>query len=665
MVLSNLSFFKVSHSEKYRPDIDGLRALAVLLVIFGHFFPTVFPRGLAGGYIGVDIFFVISGFLISTIIFKQLARNKFSFKEFYIRRIKRIFPSLIAMLGLVSFFCWYFFVPSEFVELLGYPLLSTTGFFRNIHLVFVGNNYFNLGRDPLLHLWSLAVEEQFYIFFPILMVVLFKTVSKKIRLIGLVIFLAFLASFLWNIWLVQVRPITAYYLISTRAWELLLGTGLAYLLLYKERLFSVQFLEKSTQIWHWAWVQNGVSLLALSGIIFAATGIVDFSGHYPGGYALLPTLGALFIMATPKSVLNRYLLSNGALVWVGLLSYSLYLWHWPLFMFVKKMQPLPSIELRMGLIGLTFVLAILSTVFIENPIRRQTSKAVLFLVSIMALFAIFSAGIIAGKIKPYTFYKNPELTQNIETALADWGYPSQFNNPNSLNTLDSRGFPFPSFGKGSKVILFFGDSNAKQYWPRVELLMKSNPDLFESYTVVFAAYPAQAPIPNSGKTPAEKEFLEKAIQFASQAQVERVVLISRWAPFFPLEKEFTNKEQYLKKNMKNLEEMILSLKKQGKDVFFFLQSPTSIKQNPRSYIQSGFNQKTYPLQESESYKSNQLLKELAIKMSVTLIDPTPVLSFNGLCFILDENNQPIYSDETHLRASFAQKRATFVDSIFE
>lgn len=350
---------------KYRADIDGLRAIAVLAVVLFH----AFPSSIKGGFVGVDIFFVISGFLISTILFSSLDQGRFSFIDFYSRRIKRIFPTLLIVLIFCYAFGWVSLLPDEF-EQLGKHIAGGSGFISNF-LYWKESGYFDNSADtkPLLHLWSLGVEEQFYIVWP-----LFLWFAWKRRINLLAITLLFLAaSFMLNIWKINSDPVLTFYSPQTRFWELLVGAILAYIALYKKNLLD--YLgprpdQKTSEQIKQRVILQLPALLGM-GLIVIGLLIMDKAKQFPGWWAILPTLGTFLIIAAgPHSWLNKFLLSHPLLKWFGLISFPLYLWHWPLLAFMRILQSQPpSFEMRLAAVLLAILLAWLTYTLIEKPIR--------------------------------------------------------------------------------------------------------------------------------------------------------------------------------------------------------------------------------------------------------------------------------------------------------
>jgi peptidoglycan/LPS O-acetylase OafA/YrhL len=358
--------------QNYRPDIDGLRAIAVLSVIGFHAFPTAMP----GGFMGVDLFFVISGFLISTIIFNGLSADRFSFIDFYSRRIKRIFPALLLVLMTSFVIGWFVLLPGELKQL-GKHIAAGAGFGSNFVLL-SESGYFDKLSDtkPLLHLWSLGIEEQFYVIWPFALYLTWK--FKKSFLVVITVLL--LASFALNVGRIHLHAVSVFYNPATRFWELMVGACLASLVLEKTAL----------TVWINAQDHKRRNFLAISGLMLLALGyfFLTKEKRFPGWWALLPTLGAASIIAAGAHAwLNRKVLAHPVLVWVGLISYPLYLWHWPLLSFARVVQSeTPSIAIRSAAIALSVFLAWLTYVLVEKRVRHLKNKNVtVTLISLMLL----------------------------------------------------------------------------------------------------------------------------------------------------------------------------------------------------------------------------------------------------------------------------------------
>ena len=361
---------------KYRADIDGLRALAVLSVVIYHAFPT----RLTGGFIGVDIFFVISGFLISTIILGNLQKGSFSYLEFYRRRIRRIFPALMVVLLACLGLGWFGLLAGEYQQM-GWHTLGGIGFVSNLMLWSeAGFDYFNTASEskPLLHLWSLAIEEQFYIVWPLLLVAVWK---RQWNFMGVACGIALL-SFSFNVLSFPAHAQAAFYSPLSRFWELIIGGLLAHALMHKADAMARH--------------ANAQSVLGMA-LIVAGLALINQERAFPGWWALLPTLGAaLLISAGPLAWLNRTVLSNPVAVWFGKISYPLYLWHWPLLSLAMlwNNEETPAGPVRLGLVLLAIALAWLTYRFIELPIRVGNLGATPKLVGAFCLVGLLAAPVI-------------------------------------------------------------------------------------------------------------------------------------------------------------------------------------------------------------------------------------------------------------------------------
>lgn len=409
--------------QKYRADIDGLRAIAVLSVIGYHAFPNI----ITGGFTGVDIFFVISGYLISTIILSSLERGSFSFLEFYIRRIRRIFPALLLILIACFAFGWHTLLADEYKQL-GKHIAGGAGFISNL-VLWNESGYFNNAAEskPLLHLWSLGIEEQYYIFWPFLLWLAWK---NKLNILTILITTATI-SFTLNINEVSHNVVAAFYSPITRFWELIMGSVLAYAYLHKDRsyvnqrLWLDQFLNKI--IYSQPPKSNGDTLrntLSLLGItlIITSTMLITKNMRFPGWYAVIPALGTvLTIAAGPNTWLNRALLSKPILLWVGSISYPLYLWHWPLLSFARIIEgTTPSIESRVIAIASSVALAWLTYILIERPIRYGNKSIEKTTVLICLMLLIGTIGYIDYQLDGMRFRSLVKRTSVINDQLEGW-----------------------------------------------------------------------------------------------------------------------------------------------------------------------------------------------------------------------------------------------------
>lgn len=358
---------------KYRPDIDGLRAIAVLSVVAFH----AFPEWIKGGFIGVDVFFVISGYLISTIIFENIEKGTFSFFEFYSRRIRRIFPALLLVLSTIYAIGWFTLLADEYA-LLGKHIAAGAAFISNF-ILWSESGYFDRIADtkPLLHLWSLGIEEQFYIIYPAIIWIIFR---KKKNIITITLIMLIL-SFYINISNIKAQKIATFYSPQTRFWELMLGGILAWWNLNTKTI--VHTLLSCRCIWpHFSEYASLVithknklcNMLSASGATILLYWLIYFNktSRFPGKWALIPTLCSVSIIAAGQNTwFNKKILSNRFMVWIGLISFPLYLWHWPLLSLLRIIHgETPNLKLRLTAVIASAVLAWATYVTIESPIRR-------------------------------------------------------------------------------------------------------------------------------------------------------------------------------------------------------------------------------------------------------------------------------------------------------
>lgn len=367
----------LAKKSDYRPDIDGLRAIAVLSVIAFHAFPSL----ARGGFIGVDIFFVISGYLISKHIWEDLGTGKFSIKTFYARRVRRIFPALCVVLLFCVGAGWVILTPGEY-EQLGTHMVASAAFISNL-IYWQEAGYFDNAADtkPLLHLWSLGVEEQFYIVWPLFLAFFWRHSRHLAWALPGVLG----ASLIYSMMLVRHDAVADFYSPLTRFWELALGAGLAYMALHNITINAIN--------------RSLISWLGL-GLMLGAIVIINRDHSFPGAWALLPAVGAAcLIYAANSAWLNRHVLSHPLLVWVGLISYPLYLWHWPLFSFARIMESeTPSIGVRLWLIAASIVLAWLTYEFFERPLRSRALSRNMLLILCVSLLLLGIAGLAVRKL---------------------------------------------------------------------------------------------------------------------------------------------------------------------------------------------------------------------------------------------------------------------------
>ena len=444
----------------YRPDIDGLRAVAVLSVVAYHAFPSLLP----GGFIGVDVFFVISGFLISGIILGNLERGAFSLADFYYRRMKRIFPALLVVLAATYLLGWIVLLAEEFSQL-GKHIAGGATFTSNL-VLWQESGYFDneAATKPLLHLWSLGVEEQFYVFWPLL---LWLAWTRRLNVLAVVVAIAS-CSFALGLLQTGSDPTAAFYSPFSRFWELMLGAMLACASVQKHRTLPV--VAANVRIARFTASVIGAALLVSALVLVREQ-------DFPGWWATLPTVGTLLLIAAgPGGLFNRTILSRKPLVWFGLISYPLYLWHWPLLSLAEILQDEPAPALRGVLALLAVALAWLTYRFVETPVRqgnnRRRTAFALGTLMVMAgctgfathqLDGITSRAVVAQNIDPRTGFDGgwPEYARG-----CDFVRPEQ--KQLFYCAVDARGVPrFALIGDSKAGALFpglFRTSSAGGTW---------------------------------------------------------------------------------------------------------------------------------------------------------------------------------------------------------
>jgi peptidoglycan/LPS O-acetylase OafA/YrhL len=373
---------------KYRVEIDGLRAFAILPVVLFHAGFTT----MSGGFLGVDIFFVISGYLITTIIYQELLQERFSIVAFYERRARRILPALVFMLFVTTVVGFITFSPQQLKDY-GQSLVSVAVFSSNVYFYLTSGYFSKLANEiPLLHTWSLAVEEQFYIFFPLLLMLVFHAYQRLVSAIVLIS----CGSFLTALWLQQQDSSANFYLIFSRAWELLAG---AFVALYYGKLSQI-----NRQYRNWL-ASLGLVVIIISLFIFSR------QSQHPGFITLLPVLGTCLVIAFSANTAVARLLSFPVFVSIGVVSYSLYLWHQPVFAFIHLKLPQVSYIYIALAFTVTYVLSVCSYRLVEAPFRakNKVSRQQLFLCSAISLASCLAVGL--------WFHLSDGLSERFNTSL--------------------------------------------------------------------------------------------------------------------------------------------------------------------------------------------------------------------------------------------------------
>jgi len=616
----------------YRPEIDGLRAIAILLVIFYHAELTIFEDNIfQSGFIGVDIFFVISGYLITSIILKELlVSNKFSFGYFYERRARRLLPALFFVMLLTFPLAWLYLLPGDFLDY-SKSILYSIGFSSNFYFHFSGLEYGATDSlyKPFLHTWSLSVEEQYYIIFPILLILCFKFLKNYILII-LTIFL--ILSLLVAEWGSKSFPSATFYFLHSRMWELLAGSILAYLEIYKNiKIKNI-------------YANNLGTLFGASLIIFFILFYTKNLNH-PSLITFIPVLGVCFIIffSNKHDYVTR-ILSSKLFVGTGLISYSLYLWHFPIFAFARVKDNTPSEYDKFEWIALTFVLSIITYFcvekFFKNKIAITKNRLIFFLSSILFLVLILNFYTIYKKGFSYKYRITENYTLDKSFYLDKW---TKFNEKIGM----------PKFDDSNKTkILIVGNSHANDTFNSFYL----NKELFDSeqFSIVnvhVACFYYFLKNKNSLPLYCEQVFNDKDFSLIKNLFLESdlVVISTRWS----------------EDDINTLENLIKVLKDNKKRIVLFNSSPETNTKIRREFNILDFfvfrNNRLPDLEEldnieSEMFKQirnrekvNKKLKKISETTNIKMLLKEQFLCNveKKRCSVMTDNEEKIFWDYAH------------------
>ncbi|MDI1266957.1 MAG: acyltransferase family protein [bacterium] len=654
-------FLSQRATDNYRADIDGLRAFAVLSVVLFHAFPKV----VTGGFVGVDIFFVISGFLISQILFTEMSEHRFSFATFYGRRIRRIFPALAVCLAAVLAFGFVFLMPFELAELAKHVFFGA-GFLSNI-AIWSEAGYFDAAasQKPLLHLWSLGIEEQFYILWPALLWAAFRIKAK----VGQLLAVLFLASFAINIALSINNIADDFYLPVARFWEILAGAGLAW--------GRSIVLSPSVRSW-----------ISFAGLAILLTSVVSFTPglRFPGWPALLPVAGSVaIILAGRTAAVNRIVFSNRVVVFVGLISYPLYLWHWPLisYAYIIRLGKPPTPLMATALLAASFLLAWATYRFIEYPIRfgahrqRRTQIAA----ASMAILGAAGLAVWTKEGLPERFPPLPGIdVRKIGIARLD----ADFKPTTGMKVLD-HGWPLVAqLGHGERKVALGGDSLLFHYGPRVQQLADERQLAANTY---FVTGPRCAAVPGLIQ---RDQFAPCAnlprilVDLVQREKVQSVVLGAAWSGYINEEMMMEVEGRRLPLTTKegvdafysNLEHYVRLLQGQGAKVYLVLAVPRHPRFSPREMVTrslTGFRiapdvEQAVPTAELQTVHAtvNAKLRAIGEHTGATLLDPLPDICGTGEgCLPFFGASEPKFSDDAHLRPVFVREHLRFLDPLLK
>jgi peptidoglycan/LPS O-acetylase OafA/YrhL len=658
-----------AHRFNYRPDVDGLRAIAIISVVIYHAFPRLMP----GGFVGVDVFFVISGFLISGILLQSLRTGTFSFPGFYANRVRRLFPALLVVLSACFVFGWFFLLPDEYANL-GKHMVGAVSYVENFILRReVG--YFDTRSTlkPLMHLWSLGIEEQFYLTYPLF---LWITWHFRRNLFAVVLVLAAL-SFSLNILQIRHDPAGAFFLPQTRGWELAMGCAIACLAIAgkgQSTPAAVQWLAQFAA-WQSNLLRNVCSAFGMLLIVVAVKGIQE-NDLFPGWRALLPSCGAaLVILGGPTAWINRKILAARFAVFVGLISYPLYLWHWPILTFARILHGSEaSASVRIGGVLLSFALAWVTFRFVESPIRfgRRTwiTPVALVLTSVIVAglgYAAYQDGFIErfpkfvgdlGHLRQVV-WSTPECREIAGLAQIDYCRTTSGRPPDVLLIGDSHAAVLydglaPAYNQRSLTLMNLGQAGCAPFYDtRTFSLGQREKDC--------------------------KEPVNRMLEFAAHASSVHTIILSSRGPryvsgegFGPAEADGTPKriiwstapegtpqpEMYVQA----LTRTVSLLTSTGKHLILFVDWP-ELGFDPRSCLPRPVTlfSKPRPLcavardqvdARNRAYRAVlfELQKQFA---GLQLFDPTPFLCDLSACYAMKDGHL-LYSDDNHVSIAGAR-----------
>lgn len=617
-----------------------------------------------GGYVGVDVFFVISGFLISSILFREINEDRFSLTAFYGRRIRRIFPALVVCLATVLSYGFIVLIPFELAQL-GKNVFFGASFLSNIAL-WSETDYFDTAASlkPLLHLWSLSVEEQFYILWPALLWMAARAGAP----LGKMLIALFLGSFAINIALSTINTSAAFYLPFSRFWEFLAGAGLAW-----RRDINITSMARSR--------------ISFAGLAALLTSVALFTAgiNFPGSPALLPVAGSIaLILAGPDATVNRIVLANRAVVFIGLISYPLYLWHWPLISYAlilrmeKPLTPLMAIIL----VALSVLLGWMTYRFIEYPIRFGAKRHLRTLIVTSCLAVLGACGLAVwinnGFPERFPPYPGGLDIRKINAAKFDFIYrPTK-----DMEVTDQDTILISHLGHGNRKVVLGGDSLLQHYGPRVQQLADEAKLSTNTY---FITLPSCAPVP--GFIDSSRCYILPGllVDLVRREKVQSVVLGASWIGY-------GGGKQLVERDGKrstldtaegkdafyaNLEDYVRKLQGEGANVYLVLGVPgPDGRFNPSEMVtrsSTGFQiapgfDKAIPIVELRAVHIfvDSKLRNIAERTGATLLDPFPDVCGDGEdCSPTFGAGEPKFSDGMHLRPIFVRDHLHFLDNLLK
>lgn len=634
--------FFVASSENYRADIDGLRAVAVLLVIFFHINKNSVP----GGFVGVDIFFVISGFLITQNISSQIEQGKFSLTEFYRRRIKRIIPAMAFVVLLTTLFSQYFLLPVDALKEARSALWSMFSLGNIFFWKYLDTGYFATESmtAPLLHLWSLGVEEQFYVFWPFFLLLLSK--FKLHKFWSLIVFVLAFFSFALGEWWYAEHPTFVYYMLPFRAGELMAGALAARAVMQQKK--SIPTLNAPKKYFTELCAVMGVLLITWSAFCLSD------ADKFPGFNAVFPALGT-GLMLYAGAVSNRVnsLLAFKGLVWIGLISYSAYLWHWPVLAFLRYGYGYANLAFAPGVAVflLTLLLAYLSYRFIETPFRNSSAR----FKPIVTRFFILPAGVLIVLIvfiqntdglgvRYWTPYRliHQDLISQTKPAV-EYDYVCQKPELGKQD-IESSACVLGRGAGDSQSVLLWGDSNASHYIGMLATFAEMEGFRFRNMEHGSCPPLMSDPMPYVSEQiyPGCSRSLDRV--YSALTHYDVLIISASWSVY---QKQNANFLQTFRKS-------VLSLVAQGKKIILIGKIPTfktydrfcKVKALVYPYLNCDIPRQKM---NADIASSNQFLRELAARHdNVEYYDIQNELCNEEGCSPLDKNGEALYYDGSHL-----------------
>lgn len=645
----------------YRPDLDGMRAVAILPVLLFHAGIT----GFQGGFIGVDVFFVLSGYFMARILLNDLDRGRFTLRQFYIRRIKRIIPALVTMIATSSIAAWFLLMPQELLYFAN-SVRAAALFTSNI-LFRQESGYFDLASDmkPLLHTWSLSVEEQFYIVFPVTLLFVYKFWRKRILVI---LIAAIFLSFAAGTWAVLHAPVKAFYLLQFRVWELLIGALVA----------------AAPPAKYGAFASRTLTVVGLASV-FVPVYFYSPELPFPGAYAAVPCLGtALVIYSRCQEGMVAGFLSNPVSVFIGRISYSLYLWHWPIIVFFRHAL---GHELTggwtLGVLAASFAVAYLSWRFVEQPARYgnlAASYKVLFGFSGCAILTAVAFAFIVNKLDGVP-QRLPKDAYGLYQAAHD---RSQFYSNRCFADTDGSGLTPEQIRKGDLCkagaatsgepqFLIWGDSHAAAIAPAIDAAARRI-----GVSGLFVGRASCPPLPNAdfGSPAAVKRCVDHTsavMSLIEQRQFAFVFMVGYW-PKYVHRAELPGQGIFFDPNIEpsttdwsapvraSLEATLAHFTRQGTKAILVMDVPEMGYDVPEVLARAAVSGRSLDIAPSPEYTNKRqalarrVLEETAESMGALVVDPLSVICDTYRCYAI-RDGVVLYADQDHLSAKGAESLA--------